>query len=933
MIINFYEHPFQSTPEVIEHQSVAEWLLERFGVVPTVTLQVFAGAPSAQTEITHDIDALIYGSAKEYTVLQSPGGGVGKAIGAIFGGPIAWVNGLLYSAVSSLMPKTPGYSMGIANQSRSSNNQLGERSNKARILDRIEDIYGTVRSIPTLLMPSYTKYINHIQYEHSYMCVGRGYYSISDLRDSETPLTDITGARAEIYDPFTSPNYGSPIANIGDSIGEQIVTVKRSNEIDGVTLKAFNQIQLPALDAYDYIPAATMLTDGDVIRQTVKTPNFSACVNPGDFITVTTGSMPKTISSNSIGMSATDKSFTASYAFSNLYLVPGSTIIVSGSSNNDGTFTVVSATHTRIIVSQTVANESSGNMISITNPAAHNYSGTYEIAEVDDGLVVLTSATFSGQYDNFSSSVSINGVSEYTNWVTLPQTDRDRVWINLLAINGIYKDSGGGKLLTEVEIEIEIEQLTSDLDPTGTIETIAETLSGATSDLRAATVDHSTGFTGPCRVRARRLTQYDYNYAGGVQDEVKFADLYSVSPVTAQHFGNVTTIYAVTKATLRAVAAKERQLNCLASRLLPTYNGSAFTGAFDSTGLHVSGTIHATSRWIDILPAVSIDPFIGNRSIAELDMRQLWATHQAIDAWGSDYNQFNYTLDSDNLSYEDTVSMIADAVFCKPYRQNGMIRFNWQRAQPSPNMPTFCHRNKRPDSETITRSFVSDAEYDGVELVYQDPDTERAETIILPLDGNYAKLKKIEISGIRNFAQAWVRANREYNQLLNQRQAIDFEATADARLLLPGTRIDVVDDTRFKRYGGEVVGQEGLELTLSQPVTFSSGSHSIILKLRDGSSESIPCTSGSKSNRVVLSAPPSEPIVTQYTQDGIRTIFSFAADSLRDKQSWMVDKISPGESDYIRISAVNYTADYYTGDTGEIPDKNEIIYQQFEALT
>ena len=38
-----------------------------------------------------------------------------------------------------------------------------------------------------------------------YLCIGRGYYSIADVRDGETLLSDIDGARAAIYDPFTSP--------------------------------------------------------------------------------------------------------------------------------------------------------------------------------------------------------------------------------------------------------------------------------------------------------------------------------------------------------------------------------------------------------------------------------------------------------------------------------------------------------------------------------------------------------------------------------------------------------------------------------------------------------------------------------------------------------------------------------------------------------
>ena len=42
---------------------------------------------------------------------------------------------------------------------------------------------------------------------------------------------------------------------------------------------------------------------------------------------------------------------------------------------------------------------------------------------------------------------------------------------------------------------------------------------------------------------------------------------------------------------------------------------------------------------------------------------------------------FHYTLDSDNISYEETIRMIANAVFCIAYRQNGKIRFSFDKPQ------------------------------------------------------------------------------------------------------------------------------------------------------------------------------------------------------------------------------------------------------------
>ena len=523
------------------------------------------------------------------------------------------------------------------------------------------------------------------------------------------------------------------------------------------------------------------------------------------------------------------------------------------------------------------------------------------------------------------SSIQVVGASVTTDWVTLPDTNRTEVWVNITASNGLFKDNGG-KSAAAVSYTLEIEQLSAALVPLGVVETVTGTLSGAVSDERAETVEHATAWTGPARARMKRTTDYDYAFKGTVQDEIKWADLYSVSPVSKTEFGNKTTIHTITQATARATAVKSRQVNCIASRKLPTYNGSTFSGAFNAAGLLVSGTIAPTSRIVDIIAAVSSDPKIGARDLAtEVDMPQIWAVQQQLDAWNTACGQFNFTFDSDNISFEETVISIANAAFCVAYRQNGKIRLALDKAQTA-STALFTHRNKKPNAETITRKFASDAECDGVEFVYVDPDSNQSETITLPLDGSYTKLKKFEIAGIRNFSQAWLRANREYQKLVGQRESIETMTTMDARSLLPNSRIDVVDNTRFKSYDGEVVGQAGLELTLSQDVGFAAGlPHSLVLMRRDGSLQSIPVTAGSAPNRVILQSLPSEAITTQYGTDGIRTIYSFAADSARAAQAWLVQEIDISDGQYCTVRAINYSATYFAADYAAIPAKATVI--------
>lgn len=278
MKIRLYEHPFAvCAPRIIKTHSLAEWLLSHYGDTPQVGVQIYVGEPSAETEITHDVPAILAAQG-EITVLQSPGFE-----------PVSWVailTNLAISMAASFVLNSlfgPGEAAGLENRGAASpNNSLGQRDNKVRVLERVEDIYGTVKSIPSMLMPTYRKYIDHKQVEYGYYCVGRGYYDIAEVRDGETLIADVTGSSAAVYGPFSSPNNAAPQQQIGDAIIDKITAARRSVEVDGITLKALNQVQLGASEQYMYEPNV----GGDIIRQRLKRPNFSSVLSVGDAITV-----------------------------------------------------------------------------------------------------------------------------------------------------------------------------------------------------------------------------------------------------------------------------------------------------------------------------------------------------------------------------------------------------------------------------------------------------------------------------------------------------------------------------------------------------------------------------------------------------------------------------------------------------------------------
>lgn len=932
--IKLFEHPFAPVaPQIFTAPSIGEWLLDRYGDSPKVGVQIYRGEPSAETCISSDLRAILANDAESYTVLQTPG--VETVVAAAVW---VWQNlatiAAVYSIGSALLASSRGMPTNVNRTSASPNNNLGQRENQVRILQRIEDIYGTVRAVPSLMMPTYQKYINHKQVEYGYYCVGRGYYDIADVRDGDTLVSGITGASVAVYGPFTSPNSGdSPQLLIGDAIIDTIVTTRRSIEVDGITLKAQNQVQLVASGEY----AFTSDPGGDIIVQAQKNPNFSAVAEPGDEITISMSPIVHVVTAAvgnelqivaGVGPTPTVIRIVGGFTWEDTGPIqPGDVVTLAGFStpgNNRSATVIGSTSPDELSLGGTgYTNESTTATATVT--WSRDYSGTREVASVSDGQVVLTTNTWATSSTGVTAGVQLSGKQYFTDWVTIPTADRTEVWINVIALQGLFKDNGG-KSETTVNFTIEIEQMdSSPLAPTGTVETVTGSLTGKISDERAVTIEHVTAWAGPCRVRMYRTTQFDYAFSGTVVDEIKWRDLYGVSPVDKDNFGALTTVHTVTPATVRATAVRTRQLRMLASRKLPVWTGVAFSGAFAADGSLASGSILATSRIVDILPAVVIDPVVGNRDIGEVDMEQIWAVQQQLDALHPEAGQFNYTFDNDAATLEETIAIIADAAFCKAYRQSGKIRLAFDRAQ-SASSAIFTHRNKQPKSETLTRTFINDSESDGVEFVYQDPSTEQPETIRLPADGSALKPRKFELPGIRSFAQAWLRANREYNMLRGRRLAIETGCLTDARMLLPNQRVDIVDNTRYKSFDGEVVAQSGLTLRLSQRVEFVPfATHSIVLMRRDGSVQSIACTAGADDREVVLASAPSEAIVTSFGENGVRTIYSFAADSARGSMAYLVQEIDPPQNGYVTIRAINYSSSYYTADTLPIPDSISII--------
>lgn len=848
--IKYIDNIIDGVIEDFEAENLVQWLVQKFGSKFPNNARIYHEQISYATDVTPNNEADIEKLQKlkgQFYVVMWNGDPVTTAIAAAVA---IVVLSIVFIAV--LKPKIPS----VANRNTqldSSNNSLSDRSNQARPNARIPDIFGEVNSVPDLLMKPYTKFIDNIEYEYSLMCVGRGYHTISDVKDGDTLLSAIDGASAEFYNPFTSPNSGSPFLTIGDAISEPMYVVRRLNEANGQVLLAPNQGYIRGSNNIRAVHARKGTGDGGNDESAFKY-RFR---NNGDF------------------------DWTE-------YFDAGQEIVVSLATYTEPVYGVI------------------------------DLSGTYTIEAVySDDLVLENPQLVNADWDNIDDDA--DDMTDYGSpklYVDVDKSigdffinvaDMERVFVNVIAPSGMYKDDGETQFTRSVQFRVRLTPTDENGTTIGAYEDFLKSVVGSTStrSQRAVTANFKPTFTGYCKISVTRITDIDRDFAGQVVDEIKLKDIYAVSPVSESHFGNITMVQTVTKATESATSVKERKLNCTATRKIATR----------TTGNNFSTSLSATKRADEIICAMALDEYIGGRTVSELDVDNIYDTVQAVeDYFGTDKAvEFNYTFDKDNFSFEEAISAIANVIHCVAYRQSGKIKLSFEK-QTDLSVLLFNHRNKIPKSEERSVKFGVINEYDGIEYQYVSSTDDALLTIYIPEDQSARNPKKIESIGIRNKIQAYWQAWREYNKLIYQNIATEFEATHEADLLVIRDRILVADNTRSGTQDGEIESVSGLNITLSQPFNSEDGvDYTIFLQLYDESVQSIAITPTSDPYVVTLVSLPNLPLVYD-SNNYAKTTYLIVANNDSREKAFIVTEKTPNSGFTSNISAINYDDRYYSND-------------------
>jgi hypothetical protein len=833
-----------------------------------------------------------------------------------------------------LVASIPSLSQGN-NRPGSANNKLAGRTNEFAIPgSRIADIYGQVRSYPKI-WSIYSRYdTSHREVELMLADIGRGSYSVEtidgvpQIKDGETLVSDIAGAKVAIFAPGTSPNSGVAEVTVGGSISEPVASVRRMNELNGQDLDAPNKYQIAGEQLeYEYIDSTT-----GVIRQTAGSPKYDF----SDYFSV--GSVVDLIAATVGAIDLTGSGYTVAAVASNLLTLDNPNSI-----NSEWNGDLAADGDQKAQINGSIVRKISE---AVVGPFVADLS--------DNGRVSLNFVARSGLYK--------------TDGSTQERVDV-QVRVTLQPIDADGADQGAAQTFT------------------GTV--LGSTTSG---DARALTLVADPSFSQRCKVTIKRLTDTDHDYSGTVIDEVKIAAGYVLTPVAETSFGDVTLIQSETVATESATANKERKLNLVATRRFPRWiSGTTFTSELFPTK-NIADLISAAAldEYVGRLPSSEIDfenlyetaaaiqqhfqvvqssfyvgsddvdtgtdlltetahgldagqPFrvVGAAGLTEglvyyfgvvdADTLTVHLTREAalagtglvdingsptflVEVLSTGMVEFCHTLDSDQISFEDTVKAIAAACHCEIYRNaSNQISLNFEKATSDSEL-IFNHRNVIPGSMIPVVKFGNVGNADGVEIRYRDPVDDSETVFYLPADRSAVQPKVITMVGVRNFNQVYFLAWRQWNKIRYGNETVSFTTLPHGELLKRMSRVLVSDITRLSTLEGYVISQTGTAVEISQDFDPVDGvDYTMFMQQATGLAESRAVTSGGSPRSVVLGSAPSESLVTGDNKV-MKTTYIIADDASDRPLAYLVTSRTAADGMNWAVTATAYRDEFYAND-------------------
>lgn len=881
----------------------------------------YSGNASEEADITTDYVNLA--GAKEIIMLKPAKG------------PETWIPlivSVLISVAVSVITASRLENPSASNRSQSSTtNSFGNRENTQRLGERVDDPWGKVSAfVPSLIQLPYSIYVQNKQIENFAFAFMKKSL-IENVKDGETDFNLIPGGKFNTWNPSSDLN-STPDFSIGGEINRPINSITESRELQAQELLPPNDLE--SANVTWRLSSSDGLTG--VITVTNNPPDWRASdyYFTDDIIIFSDVNIKGPVTSTQEFWRPKGPTYPD---VSKNFNIHDSPISLSSNGSTNYKYTVISANDTSVTIDLTDLPPSLQNIWNGLNeePLVKYYSIDFPVPgfsfvhdpEIDE---------YTWFTDNtISTVVNIIDIPTFDPFVGKSFDERvgpirikkntNRIILNFVAPNGFLNYYKNDERTFTAEIELLLEELDNDGNPTGnsspytfnfSTNSESKTKQSALTYYINNTLSNGSVKFINAQVTAKRITNRikDDNWQN--QDKVNWQNLYFEEYVNSPDNTDITIGQVQIPSSQTALRVKSRIVNFDVTPIFTPYQRG---GTF--------GSEQPVSTFAETLIALALDKYNGRLNIDNIDAETYLDVQDEI----REYYGFNeaadigYNFDSTKIRFQEQYKLLCGALNINAYSQGGVFKA-YADIKRNDSSKQFTHRYKIEGSDAKSRKYVN--EYDGIEVTYRSNEDGKYKTVIKHVDGisSYNR-KQLELSGCVNEKVATIRANRELNIVKNQRYSFSFDADGISRLSVIGERVDNVDYTRIVKrpdnmnnyavYAGYVTDQFGLTIELSEPVYFTDGEeHSIRFADQKGNlMASIACSKGANANQVILAMAPEKPLYIGYKAE--RTSYTFASDSNRVSMPVIIKSIKAKEVKGVKarsISAIDFNEKYYTDD-------------------
>lgn len=287
-------------------------------------------------------------------------------------------------------------------------------------------------------------------------------------------------------------------------------------------------------------------------------------------------------------------------------------------------------------------------------------------------------------------------------------------------------------------------------------------------------------------------------------------------------YQNDCIVRVTVKGTENATSERERKYNALINRYVISYN--ATTQAVDYA-------LRPSRKFSDI--ALFNWLVVGGQAESSIDIYGLYQVQAKLDAKDVRLGYCDYTFDDEDVSLGSRMETICDAAGVSVFWDDGVLSFTLDEKRDRP-VTVFNRSNTVQSGYSLSYEMTLPGDYDGVEVQYRDPNTNKQAFVRYRVANNQivlgqpAKAKKFEIMYIRNAFQADYRAQKECRRLLYSRMSMAITALADGEWVNVGDMVQVPDTYDTNQQAGYIVSRNGNRFETSERINFAGSMFVVI---------------------------------------------------------------------------------------------------------